>query len=121
MRQYGEVPPVLSTAQPPAVSATTGLGTGGGAGVHSKGSPSDGQGFGVINLVVGSNPSVGGSVTVIFAQQPPLLFIAPNGDGLGTITAPNNDGSHTTITINWSAQPRANSRMAIDYEWASSR
>lgn len=120
MRQYGEVPPVLSTAQPPAVSAVTGLGTGGGAGVQSKGAPSDGQGFGAVEIIVGSNPSVGGSVTLIFAQQPPLLFIAGT-DAFGTITAPNNDGAHTTIVINWTTQLQPGARMALHYEWASSR
>ncbi len=120
MRQYGEVPPTLSTAQPPAVSAVTGLGTGGGAGIYSGGSPSDGQGFGSVQIVAGSNPSVGGSVTLVFPQQPPLLFISGNGE-FGTITAPNNDGAHTTIAINWTGQLRPGEKFQLNYEWAVSK
>jgi hypothetical protein len=119
MRQYGSVPPILSTAQPPAVSATTGLGTGGGAGVQSPLKPADGQGQFYIDIQVGSNPSAGGSVTLVFPSMPPLLFIAGQ-TSFGTITAPNNDGAHTTIVVNWAGQLRANARMRIDCEWAVS-
>lgn len=119
MRQYGSVPPVLSVAQPPAVSAATGLGTGGGAGIHSRLQPSDGQGAFTVRLLTGSNPSVGGSVTIVFATQPPILFIAGT-DGFGTITAPNNDGAHTTIVISWTAQLAPNAHVPLHLEWASS-
>jgi len=119
MRQFGSVPPVLSAAQPPAVSAVTGLGHRRRAGVNSKGSPSDGQGFGTIEIVAGNDAATGGSVTLIFPQLPPLLFIAAT-DAFGTLTAPNNDGAHTTITINWTAR-LAGGRHAIHYEWASSK
>lgn len=120
MRSFGSVPPVLSVAQPPAVSAVTGLGTGGGAGVQSKGSPSDGQGFGSVEIIAGSNPSAGGSVTLIFPALPPLLFIAGT-DEFGTITAPNNDGAHTTITINWTGTLKPGQRYSLAYEWSVSK
>lgn len=116
MRQYGEVPPWLSTAAAPAVSATTGLGTGGGAGVQTK----DGQGFGAVEIIVGSNPSVGGSVALVFPQQPPVLFFSAT-DGFGTLSATNNDGAHTTITLNWTAQLQPGSRQSIQYEWSVSK
>lgn len=119
MRQYGSVPPVLSTAQPPAVSATSGLGTGGGAGVQSRSQPSDGQGQFSVNIVNGSAVSVGGSVTLIFPQTPPLLFIA-GSEVFGTITAPNNTGSNTTITISWTGTLAPFSRLQLNCEWASS-
>lgn len=120
MRYYGSVPPVLSTAQAPAVSATTGLGTGGGAGVFSKGTPADGQGFGWIELFAGVDAATGGSVTLVFATTPPLLFLSPNTASFGTLSAPNNDGAHTTIVVSWTGKLAAG-RHRIDYEWSVSQ
>jgi hypothetical protein len=88
--------------------------------VQSPLNPSDGQGQGYVEIQVGSNPSAGGSVTLVFATQPPVLFIA-GSDTFGPLTAPNNDGAHTTITINWTAQLMANSRHRINYEWSVSK
>lgn len=116
MRQFGEVPPWLSTASAPAVSSVTGLGTGGGAGVQTK----DGQGFGAVEIVTGSNPSAGGSVVLAFAQQPPIMFFGAT-DGFGTLTATNNDGAHMSITLNWTAQLPPGRRLSIHYEWANSK
>lgn len=112
MRQYGEVPPVLNTDPAPAVSGLTGLGTGGGAGVSTR----DGTGFGEVMLQVGSNPSVGGNVSITFASTPPTLFIS-GSEGLGTLTQAT---SGNIVTITWTRAPRANSRERIQYEWFSS-
>lgn len=113
MRQYGELPPWLSTAAAPAVSAVTGLGTGGGAGVQTK----DGQGFGEVCIVAGSNPSVGGSVVLAFAQVPPLMFFGA-ADGFGVLTATNNPSA--AITLTWTAQLKPG-RHVIAYEWSNSK
>jgi len=119
MRQYGEVPPVLSTAQPPAVSATTGLGTGGGAAVQSKGSPSDGQGFGHINIQAGSNPSASWSITLSFPQTPPTLFFA--GDSGAALTFTVSGQGTQTITLSGSTAFGPNRRHTIAYEWSVSQ
>lgn len=119
MRQYGSVPPVLSTAQPPAVQATSGLGTDGGAGVHSRLQPSDGQGQFSVDIVTGSNPAAGGNLSLSFPQTPPILFIA-GSDEFGTITAPANTGGNNVIGIFWTAKLRPFARYQINCEWASS-
>jgi hypothetical protein len=120
MRQYGSVPPVLSTATWPGVSATAGLGTGGGAGVQPKGGVGGGQGQFTVRITTGSNPSAGGSVTLSFpAPLPPVLFIA-GSDGFGTISAPNNDGAHAAFTIAWTATLPPNAEALLHCEWASS-
>lgn len=116
MRQYGEIPPWLSTAAAPAVSSTTGLGTGGGAAVQTK----DGQGFGEVRIYVGSNPSTGGQIILTFPQTPPVLFISGD-DGFGTLTVTNNDGAHTAITVAWAAKPPPNVQLRLQYEWATSK
>jgi hypothetical protein len=116
MRQFGEVPPWLSTAAAPAVSAASGLGTGGGAGVQTT----DGQGFGEVRIVTGNNPSAGGSVTLTFPQQPPVLFLAGD-EGFGALSAPNNDGAHITFVISWATTLPPNRRLRIHYEWNVSK
>ena len=113
MRQYGEVPPWLSTAAAPAVSATTGLGTGGGAGVQTK----DGQGFGTVEIVAGNNAAVGGSVVLAFPSLPPLMFFSTT-DAFGALSSANNPS--TSITISWTAQLKPG-RHIINYEWAVSK
>lgn len=120
MRQYGEVPPVLSTAQPPQVSATSGLGTGGGASVQSKGSPSDGQGFGDVFVTIGSNPSAGGSVELTFAETPPVLFFSAD-EAFGALTITGNDGMTDVILIEWAGTPQLGQRFLIHYEWETSQ
>jgi len=117
MRQYGEVPAWLSTAAAPKVSAVSGLGTGGGAGVFTA----DGQCFGTVEIQAGSNPSNGGSVTLVFAQQPPVMFFSPNRDGMGTLVATDNDGAHTTIVLTWSGRLAVGQKYSISYEWAVSQ
>lgn len=116
MRQYGEVPPTLSTAAAPSVSTTTGLGTGGGASVQTKGLPSDGQGFGDVVVMSGSNPSSSGSVVLTFPQTPPILFFAAD-EGFGALTVTGNDGAHTSITVAWSVTLPKSRRLGIHYEW----
>ena len=49
MRQYGSVPPWLAADNTPLVKSTTGLGTGGGAGIDTK----DSSGFGEIDIFLG--------------------------------------------------------------------
>lgn len=120
MRQYGEVPPVLSTAQPPAVSAVTGLGTGGGAGVQSMGSPSDGQGFGDVYVVVGANPSAGGSVELTFPTTPPVLFFSAD-EAFGVLTITGNDGLTDVILVEWATTLQLGQRFRIHYEWETSQ
>jgi hypothetical protein len=116
MRQYGEVPPWLSTAAAPAVSGASGLGTGGGAGVQTK----DGSGFGEIEITTGSNPGSAGSVTLAFGVAPPILFFG-SSDAFGALTVTNNDGAHTSINIAWNQQPPPGRKLAIHYEWLVSK
>lgn len=119
MRQYGEVPPWLSSAAAPAVTSTSGLGTGGGAGVFSE----DGQGFGRILVNPGKSPSASGNVVITFPATPPLLFIAPSDpDDFGTFTVTNNDGAHTSITLSWTgAKLVGGKKYTIAYEWNVSK
>lgn len=114
MRQYGEVPPWLSPAVAPAVSATTGLGTGGGAGVQTP----DGQGFGSIIVAAGPDAAVGGSITLVYATTPPTMFYAAS-DAFGTLTV-TGQGT-TTHTLTWTAKPSNRSDHLISYEWATSQ
>jgi hypothetical protein len=112
MRQYGEVPPWLAAANTPAVSATTGLGTGGGASVQTP----DSGGFGEVFLQIGSNPSAGGSVALTFPSTPPTLFVS-GSEELGTVTQAT---VSNVVTVTWAGTPRLKSKQQIDYEWASS-
>lgn len=118
MRQYGMVPPILSTAQPPAVSAATGLGTGGGAGVQSKGSPSDGQGFGHVDIQVGPNPATGGSIVLQFPTTPPTMVYLPDTVFAGFAVAGQGTQTHT---LTWTNALLPNQRRRIDYEWSVSQ
>ena len=72
MRNAYEPAPWLAASNTPAVKTTTGLGTGGGAGVNTP----DSGGFGDVILQVGSNPSAGGTVgnnvTVTWGGTPRL-------------------------------------------------
>jgi hypothetical protein len=116
MRQFGEVPPWLSAAAAPAVVSMTGIGAGGGAGVQTQ----DGQGFGEVCIVTGSNPAAGGSVTLNFPQLPPILFFT-GSDVFGVISAAGNDGAHNQIVLSWTAQLPPGARCQLHYEWAVSR
>lgn len=118
MRQYGEVPPWLSTARPPAVTLAIGLGTGGGAGVQTP----DGSGFGTVRVRTGSNPSgIGGSISFKFPDgNPPPLFVSCS-EGFGAVSVNGNDGSTDTVQVLWGAALPANSDLRIHYEWATSK
>ena len=111
MRKAASAPAVLSAALPPAISATTGLGTGGGAAVQPT-DPSEG----VIRVLAGPNASAGGSVTLTFAVSPPTLFVGGAGDKFGAISIAGQ--GTTSVTVSWTAQlPQGEHRL--DYEWAT--
>jgi hypothetical protein len=110
MRQYGAIPAPNAAANTPAVSATTGLGTSGGASVQTP----DSGNFGQINIQVGTNPSTGGSVTITFPDTPPDLFLA-GSEGLGVITQ---ETTVNDVAISWDGTPRANTKQTIHYEWS---
>ena len=110
MRNAYEPAPWLAASNTPAVKTTTGLGTGGGAGVNTP----DSGGFGDVILQVGSNPSAGGTVVLTFPSTPPTLFISGSED-LGTVTQAT-VGNNVTVT--WGGTPRLNSNQYIHYEWA---
>jgi hypothetical protein len=112
MRQYGEVPPWLAADNTPQVSAVTGLGTGGGAGVQTP----DSSGFGRVEMQVGSNPSAGGSVALTFPSTPPTLFVS-GSEGLGTVTQAT---VGNVVTVSWTGTPRLKSKQHIHYEWSAS-
>jgi len=112
------VPPVLSTAAAPLVSATTGLGTGGGASVSTP----DGQGFGEVKVFVGPGVSSTGSVTLVFAQTPPTLFYGlPPEFGTVTVTS---QGA-TTQALSWTgatlSAARGSKPYTFSYEWSVSQ
>lgn len=113
MRQYGEVPPWLSAAAAPQVSATTGLGTGGGAGVQTQ----DAQGFGSVFVQVGSNPSGSGSITLVFATTPPTMFFSWDSD----VTLSVSGQGTTSITLSWASTLQAGRKNVISYEWSVSK
>jgi hypothetical protein len=112
MRQYGDLPPVLSSPpNAPAVSATSGLGTGGGAGVETP----IGSGYGYIYVTAGSGAASSGSVTLSFTANPPQLFFSCDQE-LGSL---NVTGQTTnTVVINFSgAALLARKIYKIYYEW----
>lgn len=117
MRQYGEVPPWLAALNTPSVKSTSGLGTGGGAGVFSQ----DSGGFGEIQVFIGPGFSANGNVVLNFPNTPPTLFIS--GDGaFGTLsqaTVGNN------VTLSWTGatfkSPGASKTYRLRYEWSSSQ
>lgn len=116
MRQYGEVPPWLAANNTPAVSATTGLGTGGGASVQTP----DSGGFGDINVSVGRGATAAGSIALTFPSAPATLFIAAD-EAFGPITQAT---VADVVTISWTAANfvAGNSKpYRIHYEWAVSR
>lgn len=110
MRQYGDLPPWLAALNTPQVSAVTGLGAGGGAGVQTP----DSGGFGEVRLLAGSNPSEGGSIDLTFPDTPPALFIA-GSEGLGTLGQSTTDN---VVTITWDGTPVAGTVQTIHYEWS---
>lgn len=113
MRQYGAIPAPNAADNTPKVSAVTGLGTGGGAGVQTP----DSGNFGQVDINVGSNPSVGGSVDLTFPSTPPTLFIAGSQD-LGAVSQ---STLVNVVTISWAGQPQKLTKQTIHYEWANYR
>ena len=115
MRQYGEVPPWLATANTPVVKSTTGLGAGGGASVFTA----DSGGFGDINVYAGPGVAASGSVVFTFPNTPPTLFIAA-AELFGAVSQ---STTGNDVTISWSAAtliPRSNP-YNIHYEWSVSQ
>lgn len=117
MRQYGMALPILSTAQPPAVSSATGLGTGGGAGVQSQLAPTDGQGAGFVELSAGVDAATGGSIVLTYPQTPPTMFYSAPEALPGFSVA--GQGT-TTHTLSWTGKPPAG-RHRIAYQWSVSQ
>ncbi len=114
MRQYKEVPPWLAASNTPAVSATTGLGTGGGASVQTP----DSGGFGDVLVRAGSGVLAAGSVALTFLSAPPTLFISGDEE-FGTITQAT---VADVVTISWTGGTMiARDRpYRLHYEWETS-
>ena len=114
MRQYKEVPPWLAASNTPAVSATTGLGTGGGASVQTP----DSGGFGEVLVRGGVGVATSGSVALTFPSTPPTLFVSGDQE-FGTITQAT---VGDVVTISWTGGtmiPR-DRLYQLHYEWESS-
>ena len=109
MRQYKQMPPVLNPNPAPQISGTSGLGTGGGAGVQTP----DGSGWGNVIVKMGRNPSTGGSVSLTFSSVPPAMFVS-GPEEMGTVTQ---SLLGSVLTILWTAKPPANSTCVLSYEW----
>ncbi len=117
MKSAYEPIPWLATPNPPVVSATTGLGTGGGAGVH-KG---DDNGFGHVDVFVGPGYTAAGNVALQFPNTPPTLFLSADA-GFGAI-AQATVGNVVTISwtaANWNVPNALGGPKKIHYEWAVS-
>lgn len=112
MRNAYEPPPWLAALNTPQVKSTSGLGTGGGAGVQTP----DSGGFGDILVYFGPGFSASGNVVIHFPNTPPTLFLSA-GQTFGTITQATvgND-----VTISWTAAAPATTGFKahlIHYEW----
>ena len=116
MRQFPEVPPWLATSNTPAVSATTGLGTGGGAAVQTP----DSGGFGDVLVYPGKGAAAGGTVALTFPSTPPTLFIGADQE-FGPVTQ-NTVGN--VVTLTWTASnfpsPSGQTAYRLHYEWSAS-
>lgn len=120
MRQYGDVPPWVGAGAAPKVSSVSGVGraAGGGAAVQTQ----DGNGFGHIEVTMGGAAVAAGQVVLTFAAAPPVLFFAAD-EMFGPLTIVNNDGAHTSITIQW-LRPGGyvvGNKYNIHYEWSISQ
>jgi len=115
MRQYGIVPPWLAAANTPKVSATTGLGTGGGASVQTP----DSSGFGSVFVYLGTGAATSGSVALTFPSTPPTLFIA-GAENFGTVSQAT---VGNVVTISWTGATLVPSSCPkkIAYEWSVSQ
>jgi len=115
MRSAYEPTPLLATPNQPIVSATSGLGTGGGAGI----AVGDDNGFGDINVFAGPDYSASGSVSLTFPNTPPTLFISAE-QAFGAVAQ---NTVSKTVTISWSAASFKSTGMKpynIHFEWATS-
>lgn len=115
MRNAYEPIPILAPPNPPVVSTTTGLGTGGGAGI----AVGDDNGFGNINVFAGPDYSANGSVSLAFPNAPPTLFISAE-QAFGAITQTT---VSKTVTISWTAATFSSpgkTLYKIYFEWATS-
>lgn len=115
MRQYGELPPWLAALNTPKVSAVTGLGTGGGAGVDTA----DSGGFGDVSVFVGPGVLAAGSVALTFPSTPPTLFVSGD-EAFGTVTQAT---VSNVVTISWSGGRLIPGSKAyrLHYEWNLSK
>lgn len=117
MRNAYEPAPWLAALNTPSVSATTGLGTGGGASVQTI----DSGGFGEIFVQAGNGYSAAGSVSLTFPSAPPTLFIAGD-DEIGALTQAT---VGNVVTISWTTASFPNvggnsKNYKIHYEWETS-
>ena len=114
MRKAYEPVPWLAPVNPPIVSATTGLGTGGGAGI----AVSDDNGFGDINIQIGTVYSSSGSVALTFPNTPPTLFVSAE-QSFGTVSQ---NTVSEVVTISWTGATFAaiGKIHTIHFEWATS-
>lgn len=115
MRQYGEVPPWKAAENTPKVSATSGLGTGGGAGVQTP----DSGGFGNVRVKVGLGFSAVWSVVLTFPSAPQTLFISGD-DAFGPITQTVN-GNDVTLSGNAATFGLTGKYYHLTYEWSVSK
>lgn len=116
MRKAYEPIPWLAALNTPAISAATGLGTGGGAGVQT----SDSSGFGDVFIYIGPGFTANGTIALTFPSAPPTLFIS--GDAaFGTLSQAT---VGNVVTISWTAasfpSPGRAKRHLIHYEWSLS-
>lgn len=115
MRSAYEPVPSQAASNTPAVSSTSGLGTGGGAGVQTSYS----GGYGDISVFFGTGATASGNVAITFPSTPPTLFISGSGafGALAQATVGN------VVTISWTAaNPRQGSKPHnIHYEWSASQ
>lgn len=114
MRQYGDVPPWLAALNTPAVSATAGLGTAGGAAVQTE----DSGGFGNVLVSVGKGFSATWSVALTFPKTPPALFVAGD-DAFGPITQ-TTVGNVVTLSGTQATFALLGKPYQLHYEWSTS-
>jgi hypothetical protein len=116
MRTAYEPVPLLAASNTPAVKSTSGLGTGGGAGM---GDVSFSGGWGNVAVYFGPGATASGNVVITFPGTPPTLFISGAGS-FGPLTQAT---SVNDVTISWTAaNPRQGSKVHnIHYEWSVSQ
>lgn len=111
MRQYGAIPAPNAPANTPAVSATTGLGIGGGAAVQTA----DSGNYGNVLVYIGTSPDADLTIDLTFPDTPPELFIAGNDD-FGIVTQSTDDNVVTITCTGHSLVPRSEP-YSLAYEW----